>query len=346
MTKPVFEMIAEEYKKELFNDPSMKDYEVFEQAYNIIAGEKYPGAEGTILNPPREIYEDHTTSYLYSLYHHYINGNNKYILNNDLAEDLFNSKVTINIEDFHPPFPAFSIHVPNSTLQRMDEVNGEVVLITIDIIHVRFEKINNTLTAYYLFSFIDEGNGESIDNWSNTKVGTFTCLDDFNKTSKVGHVGSKGDLPLTKKQKDLDIKLQLKIVNFILGFVLYVQTKPDDTQLAKISSNFNSVAKISNPKKRRRMEKQLEKETKKAPVYVGKEYSKTKQDWIKKDPKGAWKIQQETEVTGYWRYQWYGSRKDAFHNPQKGERKEVIWVNNFIKGKGLKLSTGTTRIVK
>lgn len=115
------------------------------------------------------------------------------------------------------------------------------------------------------------------------------------------------------------------------NFLLYV-SNIDDSSSVYPSDAVNRLTRLKNPKKLRRAEKACRDETRYRFTYVGAKYDSRLSGVLPTRP-GA-KLDHKTIVTGHWRKQWYGPRKDLDGNPRPGAYQEILWIEPFVKGAG------------
>jgi len=133
----------------------------------------------------------------------------------------------------------------------------------------------------------------------------------------------------TKEYKDVFLKMRDVIINLVFTLGAYLELQ-DDVEKVGPDWTHDYIKKISNPKKRRRAERQLKEEADYVVRYVGGKYKKYVQAQLaeagyKKDYK------YQIRVAGHFNYYWYGKRKDEAGNRIKGEVKKPVWIEPQIR---------------
>lgn len=279
---------------------------------------------------------NHGLAFLYMTYYILQEGNNIFVLNNDIAEALYESHVSIKVEDISFPFEAFSIYVEDSNLTNFNishkKDGPELVEHKIDALHVRMRKVDGLLKVQFVCGYRDEVTDDELNDWSNTTIISYTMglegeLDAFRKETERNILSSQ-ELP--KEWEELLVRENKKLLNFVYSMILYINTKKD----IKVYTNrkeLDQLREIKNPKKKKRREKEVSDLSRGVIRYVGVNYRMVEKN-TSTERKGGTPLKYTVTVRGHWRYQWYGSKMNAEGQKQAGDYQKIVWIEPYRKG--------------
>ena len=114
---------------------------------------------------------------------------------------------------------------------------------------------------------------------------------------------------------------------FIFNALLYI-TSQNSNQIVQEPQDFKKREKeVKTKKGRLKLAKKIGRETLQRVIIIGDSTEDNKINEVKKwGGVGAWKLKNRVHVSGYWRTQWYGSKKD------NSQHSKIIWVNDYEKG--------------
>jgi hypothetical protein len=114
------------------------------------------------------------------------------------------------------------------------------------------------------------------------------------------------------------------------NLILYLNNV-DDRVMYKPSDDFARLNRLSNPSKRRKLQKRLAEQSPYRYTYIGSAYDR-RVEGIERSNKQR-PLQHSTVVRGHWRNQWIGPRKDSAGRQIPGTHQKLIWIEPFVKGK-------------
>ena len=131
---------------------------------------------------------------------------------------------------------------------------------------------------------------------------------------------------------DWSVRNTRRAYALFFNFLLYLVSEPDDSVLIPEPDEAARLRAVSNPKKKRRLEKQLRSMVRNRYFHVGSAYARS----IRSrggDSEGS-RLQNKTLVRGHWRHQWYGPRRAPDGSRQRGDIQKLLWIQPFWKGEG------------
>lgn len=114
---------------------------------------------------------------------------------------------------------------------------------------------------------------------------------------------------------------------FVFNVLLYI-TSQNSNQIMQEPQDFKEKGKeLKSRKKKLKLARRIEKETLKRVIIIGGSTKNKNINEIQKSGGiGAWKLKNKIHVSGYWRTQWYGSKKN------NSQYSKLIWVDDYEKG--------------
>lgn len=211
--------------------------------------------------------------------------------------------------------------------------------------YVFYDKVDiadNTSQIRIILGYRDEdGDG------ANRSLSVFTFGHDTRITTHEldKEIGAARFSPLSLVEfKEEDKRASRIQYQLLFNFLLYLNNV-DRGETVPPSEEVRRLRNLSNPKKRRRLERQIKDQSRYTYVYVGRSYA-DRRDNLQGQGTGT-RLDHRVIVNGHWRKQWYGRRTDEYGNPRPGEKQEIIWIEPFVKGKDKPESDKkTVRVVK
>ncbi|MEX2443592.1 MAG: hypothetical protein WD492_08305 [Alkalispirochaeta sp.] len=130
------------------------------------------------------------------------------------------------------------------------------------------------------------------------------------------------------------------IITVLFNFLLYMSAVDDQT-VVRPPDTAERLKRLQNPKKRRRVQKQLENQTLFRYTYIGRNY----QTKISGEGDGQ-ALTHRALVRGHWRHQWTGPQRDAEGNRVPGTSQKLIWIEPYWKGPETQDQKTTVRVVR
>lgn len=290
---------------------------------------------------PTLFFGNHDIGYMFLLYHVYKNGNNSFVVNKALALDLWQSDVTVDVEDLKPPFRAFVIYLDDSAIKGYTVVHhgnaSELVEYDVEVVYVRFRTVtDDRIEVEFIAGYRDEHTGIGLRDWSNTNIIRLTIDKQQTirplKDSLLNVVRQRDTV--TPEMEERIAQTGAEILNLIFGFILYLNHKPEDIELHKPHPGFSRLDAISNPKKRKRLQNELADESPYVVRYVGRRYGERVGTAHPTTSGREWALEHLSLTRGHWRYQWYGRKTSDKGEPILGEYRKIIWIEPFYRGYG------------
>ena len=280
-----------------------------------------------------------------------------YILDKDLSLALLNSKSSVNIENIHFRSHSFVLYF---NLDYGDlgypqiesaykyicvycKISNKDNTVSISICSVRQNKQNKS---------IEEDEVGSLENSTfSTVIIPKDQPFDFNyfdrcKSQVVKNYKKVGNEKFLKIMGggEWDYEIKAKIYHLIIAMNLYL-SHDDDLSIEAPEITQKEVDKVTNPKKKRRLEKKLSQSMPYSISYVGKRYAeKIKRssigDSVPTPRKYSFRVQ------GFFNTFWYGKRRDEDGKKIPGEYKKIKWIEPQIRNKHLPENPNGGRIYK
>ena len=242
-----------------------------------------------------------------------------YEVERDLAFALAHSDVSIHSDKIKFPASNMIIYLKDTPLKHLGKSWGRRwVPVYQRLEYIMLQVIpkpnqNGTLIQFILGTR-DEGTDPSnLESWSYTTIYRVV----FGNGHHVSVANTKHEFDdrnkFSEETKEVLSNEHNEIINLIWGLVLYLQFKPDDV-VKHVPSDHS---KMVNPKKLRKAEE----ETRSIIYNVGGKYAGI--------ARGVGQsIDKKFLVSGHWRNQWYGSKKDGF----PGTYQKPVWIEPYYKG--------------
>jgi hypothetical protein len=142
------------------------------------------------------------------------------------------------------------------------------------------------------------------------------------------------------------------IFRFVFNTLLYL-TSRDAEIIKQLPVNYmKQIKSIRNPNKNRKKIERLKvlarESTSKSYMYITKKNAPivSSEPGEYRDRQSRYKLLSKQMVSGFWRIQWSGPRKNQFGAPQKGERYQLIFIDPFERGLGRESKKQIIRKVK
>jgi hypothetical protein len=273
---------------------------------------------------PAYIGNDFVKAYMYMLRCHDKYSGKVYEVDGKLAHALAHSDVTVNPEEVRFPVQNMIIYIKDTPLQHYGKnVNDKWIAgwENLEYVMVQTYRKEDSLVLHFVLGTHDSKDSMTdLKSWNNTPIyrvelgfGNTVSL-----TKNMAHSIARRN-EFTEEQLGLISNEHNEVINLIFGLVLYMRERTTDVVEMK---PVNHLTAATNPKKLRRMEKSNSKESQNIIYLVGRAYKGIVQQGSGNS------LTKRVLVSGHWRSQWYGSRKDG--NP--GSYKRIIWIEPFYKG--------------
>lgn len=291
-----------------------------------------------------EVYNKHPISdlfdqgpqYVHSLFHLYCMRAQKdpiYEVEERLARDLAKTSLDLDTYFLRSPFPEVCLVIPSGILEIMDFTTGKVCPVTniyVNLQDIDGEKHVTVFSTYVHFN----GEGIAYDDitfFFNLHLGAGKLQDALQKAF------DKMMWSNDESSRKWGEKKMREVFGFVFNTLIYLTNKNAEicSMLPQVRDLEKKLTGVKNPKKRRRIQKILNKETKQGYriVTAKSAYSEAgiKSARARHSVKGLSKL---VKVEAHWHKYWYGKRTDDQGNQQKGGRVEVKWLATYEKGHG------------
>ena len=132
------------------------------------------------------------------------------------------------------------------------------------------------------------------------------------------------------------------ITSALLNFLLYIGSVNDRT-VVNPPNYAKRLENLTNPKKRRRLEKELQNQTMFRYTYIGKSYESRLEE---SGSTTTGELDHRVIVRGHWRHQWIGKQRDDEGNRIPGTSQKLIWVEPYWKGPDIRDDKVSVRVVR
>lgn len=263
---------------------------------------------------------------MYMLYKIFTTGNRIYSVSRHLTEALVNTDFQVDFSRIKFPFDTFIIYWGdgNTGVKLYDKY--PILFQFVDVIALN----NNAKQIRQIWGYIDEDGDMNNSGLLNLTVTPETKLDSDEFLPYV--LTTKDSSTSNLEAKEEDRKNNALCYILLFNFLLYLEVL-DDAYVIPPNPGFERLKQVSNPKKRRRIEKELKDESPYRMIYVGRKYDRR----VEQASSGGsgHRLDHTTIVRGHWRHQWIGPRKDNAGNKIPGTKQKLIWIEPFHKGVGL-----------
>lgn len=275
---------------------------------------------------------NHEFALAYALYRLMTNGNMTFRVGKELGDALFNTDFEVRMDELHFPADTFTVYYIGSSIRVFD---SPLKYIFCD----RVEYLGNRYELRIVYGYIDEdgdyaNSGFQLFNYEPHSVVNSTELfaslekEEFSEVSQM-------------KVTDQHRENSKNVTTALFNFLLYIGSVGDRTVIEPPETQ-ERLAKLSNPKKRRRLEKQMQYQTLFRYTYVGKQYESRLTD----ETRGTGEsLEHRVLVRGHWRRQWVGKKTDAEGNRVPGSAQKLIWVEPYWKGPDFPVRSTTVRLL-
>lgn len=272
---------------------------------------------------------NHIDAAVYQTYRLYTNSNVIYYVSPHLTEAFFHTDFKIDFSQIRVPHETFIVYWGKGDHSVMLN-NGTVPIHASFVDFVRIT--DTTMQIRQVYSYYDKDG-----DLCNSGITTITfdpnnlLLDSesFRKEVESTDYSTLNDMPVDQTHRQNNCT----IYQLLWNLILYLNNL-SDVSVHKPDKRFEQLRKMTNPKKRRRLEKELKDESPYRYTYVGANYDRRVQPHINEGAGTGRVLEHETIVRGHWRQQWYGPRRDSSGESIPGTRQEIIWIEPFVKGKG------------
>lgn len=291
------------------------------------------------LLPPKKV--NFAEAGIYMLYRLYSTGNTIYDVSSNLVDALYLTDFEIDFGQIDLPSKCFIVYWGNQ--------KNNVLLYNefpIEYTFCDFIDLGTHHTQMRMVFGYRDKDGESANSGIMTlTVGTKVKLSsqEFMEMVEATNYSelSQMEVPAIEKQNNG------KVYMLMFNFLLYVMAMPEDRQVMYPHPDFKRLRNLKNPKKRRRVEKELKDESPYQYTYIGKEYDREVSADRDSDSYNEGKpLKHSVLVRGHWRHQWYGPREKVNGVVVKpGSAQKVVWIRPHWKGEGNRKKTLVYRVV-
>lgn len=275
----------------------------------------------------------HELSLMYAQYRLMTSGNMTFLVGRDLGEALFNTDFSLRMADIHFPADTFTIYYRDSQIPV-----GPSVLKWLFVDRVTLSPHRSQLRV--IFGYVDED-----DDWANSDFFFFDYQADTEiKSDELFQMIDAQDVSDLSHRKITDEhrRNSRNILTALFNFLLYIGIT-DDLNVVRPPDYRDRLERLQNPKKRRRLQKQVADETLFRYTYIGQSYEKKVSDAPEGDGSA---LDHRVLVRGHWRHQWFGRQRDEDGNRIPGTSQKLIWVEPYWKGPDVHDEKVSVRVVR
>jgi len=276
---------------------------------------------------------NHELSLVYALYRLMTTGNMAFMVGPELSTALFNTDYEVRMDELAFPSDTFVIYYRDS---RIPVYGRPLKWLFCD--RVQYNEGHRELRLIY--GYIDnEG------DYANSGFQLLTYADDtvINSAELDQHMEEEKVSDLSMMEvTDTHRTNSRNITSTLFNFLLYLGAV-DDRTIVRPPDYLKRLEKLTNPKKRRRLEKEMENQTIYRYTYVGRTYESRLEPG--ESAVGS-NLDHRVLVRGHWRHQWTGRQRDAEGNRIPGTSQKLVWIEPYWKGPETPGDGVTVRVVK
>lgn len=274
----------------------------------------------------------HELSLVYAHYRLMKTGNMTFLVAKDLGDALFNTDFSVSMQDLRFPSDAFTIYYRDSSIPV-----GASQLKWLFVDRVSFTPTWHQLRI--IFGFIDEDGDYANSDFFLFDYHTEDVVDSEELFRQIDEsdVSSLSYRKITDKNR----RDSRNILTALFNFLLYLSIT-EDRSVVTPPDYLKRLEKLQNPKKRRRLMKEMENQTIYRYTYIGGNYeTKSQVGEGDGDP-----LDHKVLVRGHWRHQWIGRQRDDEGNRIPGTSRKLIWIEPYWKGPDRQDEKTTIRVVR
>ena len=282
--------------------------------------------------PPKR--SNHEFALIYGLFRLMTTGNMAFLMGPELSSSLHNTDFKVKMDQLAFPTDTFVIYYKDSSIpvygsplkwllcDRVTLGSLKELRIVYGYIDQDGDYANSGFQLYTYQPDMEIDSGELFSNMENEKVSALSQM----------------------KVTDQHRENTRNVLTALFNFLLYLGAVGDQT-VVKPPDIASRLEKISNPKKRRRLEKEAQSQTLYRYTYIGRQYESRLVDG-ESFSGNLTELKHRVIVRGHWRHQWIGRQKDDEGNRVPGTSQKLIWVEPYWKGPDVRDEKVSVRVVK
>jgi hypothetical protein len=275
----------------------------------------------------------HELSLVYAHYRLMTSGNMTFLVAKALGDALFNTDFSVSMQDLKFPSDTFTIYYRDSSIPV-----GASHLKWLFVDRVVLNPTWNQLRI--IFGFVDEDG-----DYANSDFFLFDYHNDdtVNSEELFRQIDEEEVSSLSQRKiTDANRRDSRNILTALFNFLLYLSIS-EDRRVVPAPDYLKRLEKLQNPKKRRRLMKEMEHQTIYRYTYIGGNYE-TKVEEVVGGSGEA--LDHKVLVRGHWRHQWTGRQRDEEGNRIPGTSQKLIWIEPYWKGPDVQDGKTTIRVVR
>ena len=276
---------------------------------------------------------NHEISLIYVLYRIMSSGNMAFIIGPELSTALFNTDYEISLGELSFPSDTFVIYYKDASIP----VDGQP-LKWLFCDRIQYQEGHYELRLVY--GYVDKDG-----DYANSGIQLLTYVKDtvVKSADIYAHmeeekVSSLSLMEITEAHRTSS----RNITSALLNFLLYIGSVNDRT-VVNPPDYAKRLENLTNPKKRRRLEKELQNQTMFRYTYIGKSYEGRLEESVSTT---TGELDHRVIVRGHWRHQWIGKQRDDEGNRIPGTSQKLIWVEPYWKGPDVRDDKVSVRVVR
>jgi hypothetical protein len=276
---------------------------------------------------------NHELSLVYALYRLMTSGNMTFMIGPELSTALFNTDYEIRVDELTFPSDTFVVYYRDSEIP----VYGRP-LKWLFCDRIRYHEGHRELRLVYGYIDTDGdyvNSGFQLLTYSDDTVIRSAELDNHMEKETVSSLSL---MDVTDEHRTNTRNISASLFNFLL----YLGSVNDQT-IVNPPDYRKRLVGLKNPKKRRRLEKEIQDQTIYRYTYVGRGYESR----LKEEPRGTGTdLAHRVLVRGHWRHQWIGKQRDDEGNRIPGTSQRLAWIEPYWKGPEARDEKISVRVVR
>lgn len=276
---------------------------------------------------------NHEFALAYALYRLMTSGNMTFLVGKELSDALFNTDFSVRMDELYFPADTFTVYYKDASIPVFGAKLKYIFADRVDHLHGRKE-------LRMVYGYIDEDGDYANSGFFLFNYAPDTLADSTNLFASIEDqdISELSKLPV----KEMEKENSRNVLTALFNFLLYIGKVGDQT-VVKPPDYEARLAKLTNPKKRRQVEKEMKKQSLFRYTYVGGSYEKR----IGEAGGGVGQnLDHKVLVRGHWRYQWVGKQRDADGNRIPGTAQKLVWIEPYWKGPDVQDDKVTVRVVR
>ena len=263
----------------------------------------------------------------YMIYRLFSTSNTIYNVSPYLVNALYNTDFEIDFNSLSLPSTTFIAYWGDGNHSVLIDENSSLLYTFVDII-----EMNGSYQIRQVYGHKDTDGDDANSGIMTLTINSEGKIDskEFLETINQVDYSELSQMKVPEKQKVNNAKVYMLTFNLLL----YLVASPEDRQTIYPHPDFKKVDRLSNPKKKRKMQKSLQNESRYRHIYIGGIYDRQVEQAKKSESQGEGApLTKRTLVRGHWRHQWYGPRKvENGVAVQPGTAQKLVWIQPFWKG--------------